>query len=173
MNIEEAKRLVEADIQSEENGFAIVDDSTQEFEKCWVFIYQSKSYIETRRFEDTIVGHGPIIVDKASSEIFQLGSGHAFEECLEAFNNCGDPFARITPFIEVNGWSEGAKKVPATGHIKFVSGLGLSESKYVIDQALKNIPARFKVRDLDLAEHTIEVINGYGFSCRQLWSNQC
>jgi hypothetical protein len=173
MNIEEAKVLVEEKIQSERNGYAVVDDSTIEYESCWVLFYQTKKYVETNDFRDTIVGHGPVIVDKQSKSIYELGSGNDLDECINAFNKCGDPFATITAYIEVSGWKTGARKVPATGHIKFASELGLKDAKYVIDQALENIPAVFQARDLDIAEQTVTVLSNYGFTCRQLWSNQC
>ena len=172
MDAEEAKTIVEKEIEAKKNGFAVIDEYTKECDSCWVIIYQPIEYLTSRDFKDTIVGHGPVIVDKKSGEIFKLGSGNNFEECLDAYKQCGDPFATLTNIVQVRGWREGANKVKATKHIKSVSGMGLKQSKHIIDMALENEVTTYNASSIEDARKSAEIVDKLGFNCIQLWSNQ-
>jgi hypothetical protein len=46
----------------------------EEFCDGWVFVYQSRRYIESGDLEHCLVGNGPIVVDKHSGEVAILGT---------------------------------------------------------------------------------------------------
>ncbi len=173
MNINEAQKLVEDQVLSKLDNCSIMCDETIEYGFGWVFFYQTDSYIQSKDFRDMTVGHGPVIVDKTTGKLFETGSAHLTEQYVETFVACGDPFAEPTNRLEVSGWKEGANKVATTKYIKEVSGLGLKESKNIVDTALSNEPITFSVSSPAQAKEAVGVICGYNFFCRQLWSNQC
>ena len=108
MNLEEAVFLVEqylrrSEIEMNDFGSAlpghlnpgtqlqIIDDQTEEYEFGWVFYYNSARYIETKDVKDMLVGHGPLLVDRNSSEIIETGSAHSAEFYINNYVSTGNP----------------------------------------------------------------------------------
>jgi hypothetical protein len=48
-----------------------------------VFPYNSKIFLETRSFSHTLLGNGPIVVEKEGGAVHILGSGTPVDEQLE------------------------------------------------------------------------------------------
>lgn len=40
----------------------------------WIFFYATKKYAETRDFKHAVVGNGPIIFDRRTEQLHQLGT---------------------------------------------------------------------------------------------------
>ena len=55
-------------------SYVILDEYTIERTRCFVFFYESSQFIETERFEDRLVGNGPIMVDRKTGTVRQLGT---------------------------------------------------------------------------------------------------
>jgi hypothetical protein len=72
-------------------GFVVLDEYTIERERCYVFFYESSRFIETGRFEDRLVGNGPILVDRETSAVSQLGTALPVENYIKDYE------ARFTP----------------------------------------------------------------------------
>ncbi|NQY36337.1 MAG: ribosomal protein L7/L12 [Alteromonadaceae bacterium] len=173
MTKDEAENIVIYFILKDKLDCVLLSDATEEFTKCFVIYYQSSKYIETGKDEEMYVGHGGVIVSKENGDVFETGTAFAVEHYVDVFDMCGDPFAVPTGEVEVNGWLAGAKKVSAIKHIKALSGLGLKQSKNVIDRALEYQPTTFNAGTPANAEKTVRILSKYRFNCRQLWSNQC
>ena len=119
------------------------------------------------------VSHGSVFLDKRTGVFFETGSCKSTEEYIEAYQACGDPNAELTNFVELYGWREGANKVSTTGHIKHIMGLGLKDAKGIVDSVLNGETISFEVSSQDEAINAVKIIDGYGFNCIRLWSNQC
>ena len=173
MTIKEAQYLVEVKVMAEKMDCALIPESTTEYNTCFTFYYQSKSYLKSKSIGDMLVGHGPILVDKRTGKVFETGSAYPEEQYVNAFEACGDPFASPTKNVAVQGWRPGAEKVAATKFIKKVSALSLGSAKEIIDNALDDKLTIFTVTPEYDALDVVKQLNNYGFRCRQLWSNEC
>lgn len=63
---------------------AIIDSATIERPFGWVFFYQSEEYLRTKSLGHMLVGGGPILVNKLTGEILQLGS-FSWEDQLKEY----------------------------------------------------------------------------------------
>jgi len=173
MTKHEAIELVLKEVLSTKPDCSLIEEAQEEYPSCFVFYYQSSKYNSSRNMSDMYVGQGPVIVCKKTNQVFETGSQKSTHDYLEAFDACSDPNAEKTQLIQVTGWTEGAEKVKATKAVKYYSELGLADSKKVIDSALKEIPASFKVIDKTKIICALDELKNMGFKCRQLWSNEC
>jgi hypothetical protein len=91
MNIKDAKEIATKFINQNlqdfdhEDEFIIIDDVTIEKEYGWIFSYNSKKYIETDDFSYCIVGNGPIVVNKESGLVEELGGGPQVENFIAEY----------------------------------------------------------------------------------------
>lgn len=66
-------------------SYVILDEYTIERELCFVFFYESSKFLETDKFEDRLVGNGPILVNRHSREVRQLGTALPVESYIEEY----------------------------------------------------------------------------------------
>lgn len=91
MTKEEAKQLVDARINAvnpyavKKTELAIIDDVTIEKEYGWVFFYETKEYLKTCDFVDTLVGNAPYIVNKYTGEVIETGTAYPVDEYIEEY----------------------------------------------------------------------------------------
>jgi hypothetical protein len=57
----------------------------EEFSNGWVFVYESRRYVETGDFNERLVGNGPIVIDKDSGEMTFLGTHASVSELLAEY----------------------------------------------------------------------------------------
>lgn len=60
-------------------------EKTIEFELGWVFFSQTKAFIESGNFLDTVVGNSPIIVDKRDGKIVVMGTAYPVNTYIEMY----------------------------------------------------------------------------------------
>ncbi len=51
----------------------------------WVFFYNSKAYVENGEFEHALVGNAPLIVEKATGNVYSSGTARPIEFFLDEF----------------------------------------------------------------------------------------
>jgi hypothetical protein len=61
-----------------------------EYAEAWVFVYNSKRYLDSGRARDSLAGNGPILVDRRDASMHRAGSRRSVEEYLELYLQ-GDP----------------------------------------------------------------------------------
>jgi ribosomal protein L7/L12 len=172
MNIQEAQILVEEKVISRAPDCAVIEEATEEYDKCFVFYYQSKKYIESNDILDMLVGQGPVLVDKITGDIFETGSAYSTEHYVAAFEACGDPYGEPGSTIVITGWQEDANKVSATKLVKQATGAGLAEAKQIIDSVMGGNKATITVLDIDRLPDIVEELSSLGFNSKQLWHTQ-
>ncbi|MCK7580429.1 MAG: YrhB family protein [Chromatiales bacterium] len=74
MNKNDAENIVAHKLELEKVWCAIVPSSTKEYAKCFAVYYQAEKYLETGDFNSMLVGHGAVLVDKVTENIFKTGS---------------------------------------------------------------------------------------------------
>ncbi len=57
----------------------IMESETIERPFGWVFFYNSRSYRETKRFEDMLLGNTPLIVDRTTAQLHVTGTAEPIE----------------------------------------------------------------------------------------------
>lgn len=58
----------------------VIVASVREFETAWVFGYNTRAFVEERDFLRSLVGNGPIVVDKQTGSVRIALSGSPIEE---------------------------------------------------------------------------------------------
>lgn len=116
MNKFEAQKLVQKWVIANKCDCALMTEATEEYDFGWAFYYQLKKYIETKDYREMLVGHGPILVDRNSAQMFETGSAYSTEHYVKAYTATGDPFAEPTSHIQIAGSRDGADKLAAIGY---------------------------------------------------------
>lgn len=75
---------INAHFNEPDDELVIVDDYTTERPYGWVFVYNSRTYLETEDFTYAIIG-GPVVVERETGTIYQLGTAQDFDEELRQF----------------------------------------------------------------------------------------
>lgn len=68
-------------------SYVLLDDDVITRDRCFVFFYESSRHLESNRFEDRLVGNGPILVSRESGEVQQLGTAKPVEAYIEEFES--------------------------------------------------------------------------------------
>lgn len=93
LNLEQAKILAQKEIAlslghlkvyAPGDKFMIVE--IVEFDKGWLFFFNSEKYLETHNTMYRPLGLGPVIVGKENGDVYQAGSGGNNEMWIEEFN---------------------------------------------------------------------------------------
>jgi hypothetical protein len=91
MNIAAARQAAQAFLNSlpQPAGFSYVllDDDVVIRDRCFVFFYESSRHLESNRFEDRLVGNGPIFVSRMNGEVRQLGTAKPVETYIAEFES--------------------------------------------------------------------------------------
>ncbi len=90
VNIQEAQRLVEAELEQTVDKYNPIDclvipEKTIEKSWGWVFFYQSKAYVETGDFCDMLSGNSPIIVNRITGELSYTGTAYDVEHYINEY----------------------------------------------------------------------------------------
>lgn len=51
----------------------------------WCFFYQSREYLETRNIWDALAGNAPLLVERETGHLIELGTAYPYEKYLEAY----------------------------------------------------------------------------------------
>jgi hypothetical protein len=63
-----AERTLDESVRPSNGDVVIVDQHTRESAENWVFVYNTRAYVETGSFADMLVGNAPLFVDKATGQ---------------------------------------------------------------------------------------------------------
>lgn len=169
MNLDQARKIFERDVMALKADCVTIEAATQEFPRCFAFVYQSKKFVETGSFSEMLVGQGHVLISREDGRVFKTGSAFSVEHYVEAFEACGDPFGTPTATVKILAWNEGANKVEATKLVKAKSALGLSQAKAVVDNALSYKKSVFTTETVQDAKEAVLKLKEYGFVSIQLW----
>jgi len=88
---ETAYQLVQAVLKTRgkylEDGdtLQIINTSIIETDYGWVFFWNSKKYLETKKSRYFLVGNGPFVVEKADGSVHQLGTAGGGKYQIEQY----------------------------------------------------------------------------------------
>ncbi len=72
----------------------VVDESdVLEEDWCWAFFYNTRAFYQTGELRESLVGNGPLIVEKATGALRVAGTAHPVEHYLAEYrerNQGGD-----------------------------------------------------------------------------------
>jgi len=85
ISLSQAQALAQTALNHDDEDFVIVPGSTMEREFGWVFFYQSRRYLETGDLTERIVGNGPVIVNRITSQVTIFGSSQPIEHYIEKY----------------------------------------------------------------------------------------
>ncbi|SIR92011.1 Immunity protein 35 [Micromonospora avicenniae] len=87
----EARRAAEAvlqDMSSVPGMPSLAIMNVEERQACWIVYYQSARYIETGSFLDSLVGNGPILVDRQTGRRHQTGTAQPIDYYVAGRHTC-------------------------------------------------------------------------------------
>ncbi|WP_324726109.1 YrhB domain-containing protein [Actomonas aquatica] len=86
---------------------AIVDEATKEEYFGWVFFYNSRRYLETKKISFALAGNGPVVVDGASGTVTILGSAGGVDHQLSEYRRQKKPIQPPQPTTDSSAVSRG------------------------------------------------------------------
>ena len=100
MNLDQARAIFERNVLAPNSDRVLVEGATREYSRCFVFIYQSKKFVETGDFSEMLAGHGPVLVSREDGRVFETGSAFSVSHYVQAFEACGDPSGKPTETVK-------------------------------------------------------------------------
>ena len=177
INESKARELVEQIIcgyssPEDDEKYVINEHHSIEKDWGWIIYWTSEKWLAgDERY--AIGGNAPFIVTKDEGKVLMTGTAYSIEHYIAAFEACGDPNAELSQNIHMYGWEVGAQKVPAVKCIRKMSGLGLKESKSLVDRVLADEAVYFLASTIENGQNVVKSLKELGFKSEQLWSNQC
>lgn len=171
MNIEEANVIVEHKLCLKDKRCTVMPEHSKEFSSCFAVYYQSSEYVESKDDSLQLVGHGAVLVDRSSGNIYETGSTYSIEYYANAYEKGGDPFSEPNERVEITEWKEGAIAVKAIKSIRQLAMYGLKDAKEAVDSVLSGKPYTIKCENVESAAALSVELKLAGFCCKQLWGN--
>jgi hypothetical protein len=88
-NKQEARSLAEQHLSKMQilppTELAILDELTIETDFGWVFLWNSKRYLETDEFQYALAGKAPLIVDRRDGSIHETSTAEPIEDIMERY----------------------------------------------------------------------------------------
>ena len=84
-----AEEWLKSGKQPKDFNYVILDSQTFDRETVWVFYYQSSKYLETKKFDDMLIGNGAILVDKMTGKISVAGTARPLEYYIANYEKYG------------------------------------------------------------------------------------
>jgi hypothetical protein len=89
LSLDQARRITQVILESVAlpgGDEAVIADEPIEFDRGWVFMYDSKHYLETGELSAALAGNAPIAVFR-SGEVRILGTAYPLEHYLDQLNS--------------------------------------------------------------------------------------
>jgi Immunity protein 35 len=85
--VEVAERYI-AEVNTDHGkSYALMHDKTVCREFGWLFVYNTREYIETGSFLKAALGNTPLIVDRTTGDLAVCPAGLSVPECITWFEN--------------------------------------------------------------------------------------
>lgn len=81
----EAKKKVDNYLRNLDIACELLEDETIEWDLGWVFFYNSKEYIKTGNLSAVLVGNAPLIIDKFTGALVEMGTAFPIEYYIENY----------------------------------------------------------------------------------------
>jgi hypothetical protein len=91
INRETAKKIAFDFINSDSldidggNKWVVIDEYTIEKKYGWIFSYNSQKFLETGDYSYSVVGNGPVIVNRKTGEVEEIAGGPFYKKNLEEY----------------------------------------------------------------------------------------
>jgi hypothetical protein len=172
MTREEARALVEEFLESGPDsgdaGVVIIDSATLERSWGWVFLYQSREYLETGNDSDALVGNAPVIVDRATGRLHETGTADPIDTYLHNFEVTGDPYGQPGSGLEVRAVGVDPDCTGAARLLSRGCSVGVVRAKQSLDAVAGGRPCRFDAGSPDDARALCSSLADLGFEAKQL-----
>ncbi len=76
-------------VLGEGDELVLVEEETLDCEFGWVFFYDSKKHIETLDFKYAIAGNAPLLVNKRTEQLLELGTVYSAEKYIQHYQKTG------------------------------------------------------------------------------------
>ncbi|HEV8652718.1 MAG TPA: YrhB domain-containing protein [Actinomycetes bacterium] len=79
-----ATEIARRHLSEEYPGEEVVVDESDVLEEdwCWVFFYNTRAFYQTGELRESLVGNGPLIIEKATGALRVAGTAHPIEHYL-------------------------------------------------------------------------------------------
>jgi hypothetical protein len=85
VTLDEARRIVRSYLDDIEGEVPLAVVHEEEFAEGWVFLFNSRRYQESGDVEDSLLGPGPLVVDRVSGAIVAWGSAYSVERAVSEY----------------------------------------------------------------------------------------
>ena len=168
IQLNKARELAREKVSTLFKDAILYEDPEIEGSFGWVFGYQSAAYMKSGSLSDAIIGGGPILVDRKTSQVIVLGSGMPSEYYVKNYVCYGDPYKRPGRKVELSGAQLGFRKGVAVRLVRDFLEITLIEAKSAVDASLQNQKVILECRYEHLAQELVSKLRNAGFIARQI-----
>lgn len=139
-----------------EEPVALFPDWHYEDDNYFAFNYNSQRFIDSREPRDALVGHGPVVVEKATGRVLETGSAFRLEENLESLRQTGELKPIHPADVEVADWTS---ELCAT----WLNELGDSGASRLLAEIGRRLGGKFEFggnvveATVDLEHHSVQL----------------
>jgi|CXWL01.1.fsa_nt_gi ribosomal protein L7/L12 len=136
----------------------------------WVIYYESSEFLRHGNTSDQLAGNAPMLVEKHNGKIHTLGTARPVSWYVANFVVSGDPHAEPGCVVELESWDKGAAVVSAIQAVRNSSGLGLLESKRVVEGVLNGQKQQVTAVSREAADELVGGLLNFGFRSRRVYT---
>ncbi len=92
LTYEKARRVADVWVDAVSDGEAVImPEFTRDKGYGWVFVYQSKAFVQSGDMAESLVGNAPILVDRVNGELRVFGTAKPIEAYLAEYESTIPP----------------------------------------------------------------------------------
>ena len=167
MKKDEAENLVKPMIK----GSTIT--KTEDFGELYAVYFVNDEYYKSQKFEDMMVGAGPMMVEKSTGEIFETGSAQSGADYAKSYNECGSVYGKPSEKILISKLSNTENSKTIIIKIKSILNIKTQESKRMVESLIKNEAVEIVCNTAEEAETSVNNLQTIGVLAKQIWEPLC
>ncbi len=167
MKKDEAENLVKPMIK----GCTIT--KTEDFGNLYAVYFVNNEYYKSQKFEDIMIGAGPMMVEKSTGKIFKTGSAQSGADYAESYNECGSVYGKPSEKILISKLDNTKNSKIIIIKIKSILSINTKESKKIVDSLINNESTEITCNTTEEAETAVNKLQTLGVTAKQTWVKLC
>ena len=169
MNKQEAINLAKTYVSEKYENLVLFEEFITDHGHYYSLYYNSARYKETRNIKDSVIGQGPLIVEKSTGRIFSTGSANTIEYYVENLLKGGHPYSQPSNEFTVSGSNPTLRqKLYKT----FKETLSMpAKQALTIARELETQTVNLEASTPEQTEKLIKELTEVGLEVKQLWKH--
>ncbi len=135
----------------------------------FIVYFVNNEYCETKDIQLMLVGAGPLLVNKKTKKIFEIGSGQTPTYYIQSYHKTGNINSQPTNIIKIKNYNNPSNKAKAIMLLKMQCSLSTSDAKDIVEKALNAVSTDVEIESNTQAEKVLKIFAASGFVVEITW----